>query len=299
MDAPLPRPRGRASVSEVPPGVLALNSGAREVGLPDVIDDGELCEASSSVSALRFKLRETLTDAAATGRLDGLLENALAPEEDEIVRCLFPDAAPVWDEAFTLVDEELCLVPDASSLGGDRSVAELKSCLNLILSDAVADGSLAGVMEGALGNHDAIEEVTLEKPSVQAETLDMLMFNRMLQARDQRIGELQFLITEAERLVAERDTQRGHLEDALSLVRQDIAHLDLDLQSQKQALQTVNDQFDELLELASRSKVSKKISSNSVCADASRSEVSTSASGGTVNSYCTVGTSLNRTYTLS
>merc|ERR1712224_1141218 len=69
----------------------------------------------------------------------------------------------------------------------------------------------------------------------------------IVRSRDKRIGELRYVIAKVEQALAERNGQCTYMERALHSANTDLAHMELDLSSQKHRLQLADNHFQDMM----------------------------------------------------
>jgi len=251
----------------------------------------------ASISTMRCSSASTVVNNIAAGDIvSGLVSNSVnsvvSPEPDDRARRRSPNMEKVPeapDETF----EAFCLkgvVPKGPPYDGDEfrpgkgdeapapALDVLRGRLHTRLFDALDSGQLEEVMQETLGKGERAAA-----PRGKSAAFRVLA---QVSDRDRRIGELTALARDAERRIAEGGENCSRYREMISYMKQDIAHLELDIEWHRRALQGAEERGLELeagqrrlfLELDSHTQKFKH-SESEVTA---RSELSTTSGGGTM-----------------
>jgi len=191
-------------------------------------------EAEPDLQSIRSRMYNVFVESSNDGRLDQVLNKLVEPEDDE------------QEEAKDSDEEELrARVKDTFLTSANSGL------LDTLLKDVRGNGSEAesrmvepntfaatnGQIE-VYGGKKAKPDASLANHGIQVYSGMQASYTlSMLQARDRRIGELHFLIKDAEQKIAERDQQCHEMEERLSCLKGNIAHFDMDIEWHKQSLQ--------------------------------------------------------------
>jgi hypothetical protein len=122
----------------------------------------------------------------------------------------------------------------------------------------------------------------------------LLMALEAVSQRDRRVGELVAMISETKRFILERNEQCQAIEEKIGATRVNLAHLDLDVEWHRQALENAKDRTTELeagqrklmvdLDGQQQKLRHTEIEARESCLASAQSEISTATGGATASS---------------
>lgn len=126
------------------------------------------------------------------------------------------------------------------------------------------------------------------------ENSTLLMALEAVSQRDRRVGELVAMIGETKRFILERDEQCQAIQEKIGATRVNLAHLDLDVEWHRQALENAKDRTTELeagqrklmvdLDGQQQKLRHTEIEARESCLASAQSEISTATGGATASS---------------
>jgi hypothetical protein len=275
----------------------ACENGALESALSSALQDSK---DDRALEDIRLNMSNLLWSACESGALESALTNALQDERSlEDIRLNMSDL--LWNACETGALESA--LSGALQDSKEDSLEDIRANMSSLLWSACESGHL----EQALGSMKAsastpMKPTYLGTPSPPVKPSSGMKTSRpavelaieAMSLRDRRIGELSAMIKEAKQQLIERDECCRAIEGKLGAARIDLAHLDLDMEWHRRALDDAQERSNEL-EAGQRKLIGEldghqqkfrhaKIEAEESCLMSARSELSTATGGATAAS---------------